>query len=218
MKWFTNQTRYLLYKRIFDTAISFIFIIVFLPVFLLCTITIIISMGLPVLFCQERTGLNNRPFKIYKFRTMKPVDYRCLQDDKRITWFGSIIRALHIDELPQLFNILKGDMSFIGPRPLFTKYLEYYTEEEKLRHKVRPGLSCLSQISAVYPAWEEQFKYDIQYVKDFSFKLDIIIFFRTILKVFKPSREIYKGMVVRPGFDVYRQGQKRPGSQENNKE
>ena len=196
---------------------SLILIILLLPVLLLSSIMIAVTMGLPVLFTQERTGLNNSTFIIYKFRTMRPMDQRRLGDEYRITWFGSLIRALHIDELPQLFNILKGDMSFIGPRPLLPKYLEYYTEEEKQRHNVRPGLSCLSQISAIYPVWEEQFKYDIQYVRDISFKLDTFIFFRTILKVLKPSWEIYKGMVGRPGFDLYRQEQNRTGNQTNDK-
>ena len=175
-------------------------------------------MGLPVLFTQERTGLNNKTFIIYKFRTMRTMDQRRLGDEHRITWFGSLIRALHIDELPQLFNILKGDMSFIGPRPLLPKYLEYYTEHEKQRHNVRPGLTCLSQIKAVYPAWEEQFGHDIQYVRDISFRLDVFIFFRTILRVLKPSKDIYKGIVMRPGLDIYRKRQKQERSLSLDKE
>ena len=157
---------YSIIKRLFDFLLSFSLIVLGMPVFLLISLWIIISMGLPVIFSQERTGRNSRSFMIYKFRTMRERCERYLTDEQRITWTGRTLRSFRLDELPQLFNILKGDMSFIGPRPLLPSYLPFYTNEELRRHNVRPGLSGLSQVNHLhYPDWETQFSDDIEYVK-----------------------------------------------------
>lgn len=161
-------------------------------------------MGSPVLFKQKRVGLNNKVFQIYKFRSMKNKSDEFHNDKLRLSWYGRVLRALHIDEFPQLFNIVLGDMSFIGPRPLLPEYLPYYTAREMRRHEVRPGLSGLSLVAGIYPKWEEQFEYDIQYVDNLTFKLDCVIFYKTILKVMAPSKKLLKGELGRLSFDIYR--------------
>lgn len=193
-------------KRIMDIIFSVLLIILLTPIFLIVPLIIFISMGLPLIFSQNRTGKNNRPFKIYKFRTMREKDDKYVTDEQRITWIGRLLRLFRLDELPQLFNILRGDMSFIGPRPLLPDYLPYYTEEEIRRHKVRPGLTGYSQINNLnYPKWEEQFKSDLFYVNNISFKLDHYIFKKTLLKIIKPSEMMDTGISGgRQNFDDYR--------------
>lgn len=192
------------FKRCSDFVISLFLLIILIPVFIVVPVLILITMGFPVFFKQERIGFNNKVFQIYKFRTMQAKTQNINTDSKRITWFGKILRISRIDEFPQLLNILKGEMSFIGPRPLLPEYLPYYTKEELRRHEIRPGLSGLSQVSFSYPDWETQFKLDVQYLDNLCFILDLIILLKTIKKIFTPSKKLITGNAGREKFDVYR--------------
>jgi lipopolysaccharide/colanic/teichoic acid biosynthesis glycosyltransferase len=169
----------------------------------------------PVLFRQKRPGKDAKIFEIYKFRTMKVEterDGRKLSDMERMTKAGSVLRKTSIDELPQLFNIIKGEMSFIGPRPLLVEYLKYYTEEEMRRHEVRPGISGLAQVNGRNNLqWEERFKYDIKYVNNLSIKIDTIIFFKTLEKIFKHENIKVRGTTNIKDFHIYRQEQNKKG-------
>lgn len=156
------------------------------------------------MFTQERLGLNNKSFNIYKYRTMIESNGLNLADYQRITLLGRILRVLRLDEIPQIYNILRGDMSFIGPRPLLKEYLKYFTTKELRRHEVRPGLSGLSQVKSSYPSWEQQFEYDIQYVDNMSFRLDVIIFFMTFKKIIRPTKKLISGHAGRPRLDYSR--------------
>ena len=177
------------FKRPMDFFLSLIAILVLSPVFLIVAVLVRTRLGSPVLFKQERPGLNEEIFSMYKFRTM--TDKRdgngdLLPNELRHTKFGKLLRSTSLDELPGLFNILKGDMSIIGPRPLLVDYLPLYNEEQKRRHDVRPGLSGLAQVKGRNSlTWEEKFDFDIQYVNKLSFLNDIKIVMLTIKKVFK---------------------------------
>ena len=176
----------LFFKRFLDFTLSLIAIIILSPIYIIVAILIRIKLGSPVIFCQERPGKDEKVFKMYKFTDAKDENGNLLPDDIRLTSFGKKIRATSLDELPELFNILKGDMSLIGPRPLLVKYLPYYTDEERHRHDVRPGLTGLAQISGRnYLSWKERFKLDCQYVNRISFILDLSIILKTIIKVFQ---------------------------------
>ena len=176
-------------KRILDFILSLLAIIILSPIMLIIYILVRIKLGKPAIFKQQRPGKNEKIFTLYKFRTMtdeKDEDGNLLPDEKRLTKFGKMLRSTSLDELPEMFNILKGDMSFVGPRPLLTKYLSYYTEEEKHRHDVRPGLTGLAQINGRNTTnWKERFEYDIKYTQDISFLNDIKILLKTIMKVIK---------------------------------
>ena len=176
-------------KRILDILISLTFIVLFSWLYLILVILVRIKLGSPVLFCQERPGYNEKIFKLYKFRTMtdkRDEKGELLPDGERLTKFGSMLRSTSLDELPEMFNILKGDMSLIGPRPLLVEYLPYYTEEERLRHSVRPGLTGLAQVSGRnYLAWDKRLARDVEYVNHISFIMDIRIIIKTIMVVFK---------------------------------
>lgn len=176
-------------KRLLDFILSFIAIIILSPIMLIIYILVRIKLGKPAIFKQQRPGKNEKIFTLYKFRTMtdeKDENGNLLPDEKRLTKFGKMLRSTSLDELPEMFNILKGDMSFVGPRPLLTKYLSYYTEEEKHRHDVRPGLTGLAQINGRNTTnWKERFEYDIKYTQDISFLNDIKILLKTIMKVIK---------------------------------
>lgn len=174
-------------KRIFDILVSFVLLLLMSPVMLGAALLIRIRMGSPVLFVQERPGLHARPFRIYKFRTMidkRDLSGNLLSDEERLTGTGALLRKCSIDELPQLFNVLNGDMSLVGPRPLLMKYLPYFTETEKARFRVRPGITGLAQISGrnALP-WNERLVLDVDYVKNRSFRLDMVILIRTLRKV-----------------------------------
>lgn len=177
------------FKRFLDICLSGIALIVLFPVFLLLSILIKIKLGSPVIFRQERPGKNGKIFKIYKFRTMtneKDREGNLLSDEKRLTKFGKLLRTTSLDELPEIWNILKGDMSIIGPRPLLVRYLPLYNDFQMRRHEVRPGLSGLAQVAGRNSlSWEEKFEYDVEYVDNITFKGDLKIFFKTIKKVFK---------------------------------
>ena len=176
-------------KRILDILISLTFIVLFSWLYLILVILVRIKLGSPVLFCQERPGYNEKIFILYKFRTMtdkRDEKGNLLPDSERLTKFGSMLRSTSLDELPEMFNILKGDMSLIGPRPLLVEYLPYYTEEERLRHSVRPGLTGLAQVSGRnYLAWDKRLARDVEYVNHISFIMDVRIIIKTIMVVFK---------------------------------
>lgn len=178
-----------LIKRIMDFLVSALSIIILSPVLIVLAILVRIKLGGPVIFRQERPGLNGKIFKLYKFRTMtdaKDESGNLLDDEYRLTGFGKKLRATSLDELPELYNILKGDMSIVGPRPLLVKYLPLYSDEQRRRHDVRPGLTGLAQVSGRNAiTWTEKFSKDIEYVDNISLGLDISIFFRTIYCVLK---------------------------------
>lgn len=175
-------------KRPMDFILSLIAITALSPVLLIVAILVRTKLGSPVLFKQERPGLNEKIFMMYKFRTMtdaKDENGKLLPNHVRLTKFGKILRSTSLDELPELFNILKGEMSIIGPRPLLIEYLPLYNEHQQHRHDVRPGLSGLAQVNGRNTiTWEEKFDYDVKYVEKISFKLDFEIIIKTILKVF----------------------------------
>ena len=177
------------FKRIFDLIFSFISLLILFPFLLLVGFLIYLHMGNPVLVIQERPGLNGRIFKLLKFRTMnfnRDEMNKLLPDMKRITKLGWHLRRTSIDELPELINILKGEMSLVGPRPLLIRYLPYYTKEQARRHTVRPGLTGLAQIKGRNALnWEDKFKYDVWYVDHLSFMLDLRILLSTIQKVIR---------------------------------
>ena len=176
-------------KRLLDILISLTFIVLFSWLYLILVILVRIKLGSPVLFCQERPGRNEKIFTLYKFRTMtdkRDEKGNLLPDSERLTKFGSMLRSTSLDELPEMFNILKGDMSLIGPRPLLVEYLPYYTKEERLRHSVRPGLTGLAQVSGRnYLAWDKRLAKDVEYVNHISFIMDVGIIIKTIMVVFK---------------------------------
>lgn len=171
-------------KRLLDFVLSLIALIILSPVILIVAILVKIKLGSPVLFKQERPGKNEKIFRMYKFRTMtdeKDEDGNLLPDDIRLTKFGKILRSTSLDELPELFNILKGDMSIVGPRPLLVKYLPLYNEYQKHRHDVRPGFTGWAQCNGRNAlSWEEKFDLDVYYTKHVTFLLDLRIIFKTI--------------------------------------
>ncbi len=175
------------FKRPMDFILSLCAIIVLSPVLLIVALLVKIKLGSPVIFKQQRPGLNEKIFTLYKFRTMtdeRDEKGELLPDSERLTKFGRMLRSTSLDELPELFNILKGDMSVIGPRPLLIKYLPLYNEKQKRRHEVRPGLSGLAQISGRNAiSWEEKFNLDVEYIDNISFIGDWKIIFLTIKKV-----------------------------------
>lgn len=175
-------------KRFMDIVISGIGIIILSPLFLILAVLIKIKLGSPVIFTQDRPGYHEKIFQLKKFRSMTnecDEHGNLLPDSVRLTKFGRILRATSLDELPELFNIFCGDMSLIGPRPLLVSYLPYYTDREKKRHCVRPGLTGLAQVSGRnYVKWDERLEMDVIYVENLSLKLDAKIFFKTIANVF----------------------------------
>ena len=172
-------------KRFFDVLLSSIFLIALIPILLLITILIKINLGSPILFIQKRPGKDMKVFKMYKFRTMKNLDEGMIDDDEtRITKLGTFLRNYSLDELPELFNVLKGDMSLVGPRPLLEEYVPLYSKEQLKRHKVKPGITGWAQINGRNSiSWEEKFKLDVWYVNNRSLFLDFKILFLTIKKV-----------------------------------
>lgn len=176
-------------KRLIDIIISVSGLIILFPIILLLIILVYFKLGSPVFFVQERVGKNNKVFKMIKFRTMKDIKDKngeVLSDEERLTSFGKMLRSLSLDELPELINIIKGDMSIVGPRPLLKEYIPLYSDEQIRRHNVLPGLTGWAQINGRNAiSWTEKFKLDIWYVENWSLLLDIKIFFLTILKVIK---------------------------------
>ena len=176
-------------KRFLDLPLSLIAVILCSPIFLILFLLVRFKLGSPVLFTQERPGKDEKIFRLYKFRTMTSqtdAQGELLPDEIRLTSFGKKLRATSLDELPELFNILKGDMSIVGPRPLLVKYLPLYNEEQRHRHDVRPGLTGQAQVhgrNAI--SWEEKFKHDVEYTRNVTFLNDCRIILATILKVIK---------------------------------
>lgn len=171
-------------KRILDFILSLIALVILSPIILVIAILVRIKLGSPVIFKQKRPGLNEKIFTLYKFRTMtdaKDENGNLLPDNIRLTKFGKILRSTSLDELPELFNILKGDMSIVGPRPLLVKYLSLYNKSQKHRHDVRPGFTGWAQCNGRNAlSWEEKFDLDIYYVNHVSFFIDVKILFKTI--------------------------------------
>lgn len=198
-------------KRGFDIVGAIVMLCLFSPVMAVVALLVRIKLGSPILFIQQRPGLGEKPFYIYKFRTMAEMydaEGQPLSDDRRYIKFGGWIRKLSLDELPQLVNVLKGDMSLIGPRPLLIRYSPYYTERERLRFTVRPGITGLAQVSGRnISEWKERLTYDVTYVEKLSFKLDALILCKTVLKVIRQD-----DVVANPGqhslpLDEYRMNQ-----------
>ena len=199
------------FKRLLDILISLTGMIVLSPVLLILWILVRMKLGKPALFTQQRPGKDGKIFKLYKFRSMtdeKDEEGNLLPDEVRLTAFGKKLRSTSLDELPELFNILKGDMSIIGPRPLLVKYLPYYSEEESHRHYIRPGLTGLAQVNGRNAiGWEERFQYDVEYVNNLSFKLDCKILFMTVSKVLNRSGVLSGEEQTTIDFDIYRRQQ-----------
>ncbi len=182
-------------KRFLDALFAFLGLCFLSPVFIVLIIAVRVKLGSPVLFKQERPGSvdpktgEEKIFKLYKFRTMtdeRDEKGELLPDEVRLTEFGKFLRNTSLDELPEFINILKGDMSFIGPRPLLVQYLPLYSEEQRKRHNVRPGLSGYAQVNGRNAiSWQDKFKLDVEYVENISFSMDVNVFFKTIFAVLK---------------------------------
>ena len=201
-------------KRLLDLLLSAVVMLLFSWLYLIIGLLVRIFLGRPVIFSQERPGRNDpktgkeKPFRLYKFRSMKDLrdkNGKELPDDARLTKFGRVLRSTSLDELPEAWNIFKGDMSMVGPRPLLMEYLPYYTEREHHRHDVRPGLTGLAQVNGrTAVTWQKKFDYDLEYVENCSFLLDVKILFQTVIKTVKRS-DIYVGSAVPWGrFDDMR--------------
>ena len=178
-------------KRTFDIFLSLFLIIILSPIIIFTAILVYFKIGTPIIFKQTRAGLNDKIFTIYKFRTMseeRDKNGKLLPDDKRLNRVGLTIRKTSLDELPQLFNVLKGDMSFVGPRPLLEEYLKLYNKQQRRRHTVIPGITGWAKVNGRNAiSWEEKFKLDIWYVDNHSFLLDLKILWLTFLKVIQRS-------------------------------
>ena len=193
-------------KRPLDCLLSVFAVVLLMPVYLLISVSVFLNLGTPVIFSQERPGKDERLFRIYKFRTMLDKTDGTgepLPDADRLTKFGKILRSTSLDELPELFNIIKGDMAIVGPRPLLVRYLPYYRDEEKLRHSVRPGLTGLAQVNGRnYLMWDERIALDVWYAKNITFIGDAKIIFQTLVKVAKKADVAEKRI---PPLDQVRQ-------------
>ncbi|SHF51922.1 Sugar transferase involved in LPS biosynthesis (colanic, teichoic acid) [Caldanaerobius fijiensis DSM 17918] len=191
-------------KRILDIIMSSLLLIILSPLLLIIAVIVYLAMGSPILYRQTRPGLKGKPFKIYKFRTMndkRDKEGNLLPDEERLTKIGRLLRSTSLDELPELFNVLKGDMSLVGPRPLLMEYLNYYTEEQMRRHDVRPGITGWAQINGRNNlSWEEKFKLDVWYVDHWNLLLDFKILFITIKKVITREGISAEGYATMPKF------------------
>ena len=194
-------------KRIFDFTASLCGLILLSPILIVVALLIRLNLGSPIFFTQDRVGKNNKVFKMIKFRSMKDgvdKDGNLLPDEMRLTKFGRILRSTSLDELPELINVLKGDMSLIGPRPLLVDYLPLYSEDQIRRHNVLPGLTGWAQINGRNNlSWNEKFNLDVWYVDNWSLILDIKIFFLTIYKVFKREGISQDGNVTMERFNGF---------------
>lgn len=196
-------------KRLLDIILSFVALVVLSPLLLVISILVRINLGSPVFFKQERVGKDEKIFTMLKLRTMsdkRDENGNLLPDEQRQTKLGDLLRSTSLDELPELINILKGDISIVGPRPLLVSYLPYYTQEERLRHSVRGGLTVPEVVYGnVTPTWDEQFSYEVDYAKNVSFALDVKIIWKTFLILFKRVQTDY-GSEVRNPLNVERAG------------
>lgn len=191
-------------KRVIDLCLSFVLLILFWWVLAIVAILVRVKLGSPVLFRQPRPGRDEKVFNLYKFRTMtdeRDADGNLLPDEQRLTKFGSVLRSTSLDELPEVFNIVRGDMSIIGPRPLLVKYLPRYSAKQHRRHEARPGLTGLAQVNGRNSiSWDEKFLYDVEYVDNVSLGLDASIFLRTILATLRRSGISAEGEATMPEF------------------
>ena len=196
------------FKRLLDIILSGIAIVILSPVMLTTALLVRVKVGTPVIFKQDRPGRDEKLFRLFKFRTMtdsRDEKGEFLPDEVRLTIFGRALRTTSLDELPELINIFKGDMSIVGPRPLLIRYLPFYKEEERLRHSVRPGLTGLAQINGRNNAgWDERLSYDVKYVKNMTFVGDVKIIFQTIGKVLKRSDIASGEQLIMQDFDKER--------------
>jgi lipopolysaccharide/colanic/teichoic acid biosynthesis glycosyltransferase len=198
-------------KRIIDILSSIISLILLIPVFLILLFLTFITLGHPVLFIQKRIGKHNKIFNFYKFRTMKNLyddSGNLLPDNKRITKFGQFLRKTSLDEIPEIFIVLTGKMSLIGPRPLPSKYLPYFNKNELNRHLVKPGITGLAQVNGRNSiSWEAKFQQDLDYVNKIGLLLDILIVFKTIFVLFKRKDIHLRGQSSNIDFDEYRKNE-----------
>ena len=196
---------YLFIKRVMDVLFSSVAIVFLSPIYLLVYYKVNKDLGTPVLFRQIRAGLNGKPFEMIKFRTMRNTvdkDGNPLSDAERLTNFGKMLRSTSLDELPELWNVLKGDMSLVGPRPLLMEYLPLYTKEQAKRHNVKPGITGYAQVNGRNTiSWEQKFELDTWYVENQSFWLDIHILFKTVLKVVNKDDINAVGDATMPKFE-----------------
>lgn len=206
-------------KRLFDIVVAALLLVLLSPLLLAVACMVKVSLGSPVLFKQVRPGLHGRPFTMYKFRTMtdaRDAQGRLLPDERRLTKFGRFLRSTSLDELPELFNVLKGDMSLVGPRPLLMEYLPLYTPEQARRHEVRPGITGWAQVNGRNAiSWEEKFEHDVWYVDNRSLWLDIKILWLTLLTVARREGISAQGHVTMPPFQGRGQeerGRREPGA------
>ena len=195
---------HLMLKRMMDICGSLIGIIILSPVYLIVAILVHRNLGSPIIFRQKRPGKNGQVFEMMKFRSMldkTDKNGEVLPDEKRLTSFGMKLRSTSLDELPELFNVLKGDMSLVGPRPLLVEYLKLYSKEQNKRHNMKPGITGLAQINGRNSiSWSEKLKYDVEYVDNFNILLDIKILFITIYKVIKRERISQEGNATMESF------------------
>ena len=193
-----------LIKRLFDLTVSLAVLVLFMPVLAGSWILVRVSLGSPVLFRQLRPGLRSRPFEMIKFRTMREAqggDGRPLPDSERMTPLGGFLRSTSLDELPEIWNVLKGEMSLVGPRPLLMEYLPLYSAEQNRRHDVRPGITGWAQVNGRNAlTWEEKFKLDVWYVENQSFSLDLKILFMTVKKILIREGISATGQATMPRF------------------
>jgi len=195
-------------KRIFDLVLTLPAVCILLPVFVFIAFLVRLNLGSPVLFSQQRPGFGGEPFRMYKFRTMtdaRGVSGELLPDDLRLTRFGRFLRSTSLDELPELINVLKGDMSLVGPRPLLMQYLNRYTPQQARRHEAKPGITGWAQVNGRNAiTWEEKLKLDVWYVDHQSFWLDIKIIFMTVWKIFKREGINQTGQATMEEFKGFR--------------
>lgn len=191
-------------KRLFDIAASALMLVLLAPVMLLVAVLLRVNMGSPVFFKQKRPGLHGAPFEMFKFRTMTNTQDghgRLLDDGARLTRLGKFLRATSLDELPELWNVLKGEMSLVGPRPLLMEYLPLYNEQQMRRHEVRPGITGWAQVNGRNAiSWDEKFKLDLWYVDNQSLLLDIRIILLTVIRVFSRKGISAEGDATMPRF------------------
>lgn len=187
------------FKRILDFSLALLAVIVLSPLLFVLWILVRIFLGTPSLFKQQRVGKDEKIFTMYKFRTMTNAadkNGKLLSDEQRLTKFGSFLRSSSLDELPELFNVLKGDLAIVGPRPLLVEYLPYYSQTEHLRHSVRGGLTQPEVLyDKVFPTWEEQFTYEVEYAQNITFKTDIKIMFKTVQIIFYRLHDKYGNQI-----------------------
>lgn len=191
-------------KRVFDIVLSLLFLALCAPLLVLTALSVRVAMGSPVLLRQRRPGRHGQPFTFLKFRSMtdaRDAQGKLLPDSQRLTRFGRWLRRTSLDELPQLINVLRGDMSLVGPRPLLMEYLPLYTPRQARRHEVRPGITGWAQVNGRNAiSWEEKFEYDVRYVERQSFALDMKILFLTLTQLIRPSEISHSGHVTMPRF------------------